>query len=252
DKGKYREASIQFGNAVQVDPRFAQGHYRLAQSFLKLQQWTRAYQELSRTVELEPENYQARIDLANLLIAGHDIKQAQEHTDFLLSKQPNDPQVHEAIANLLSARQDFPDAIKEIQKSISLGPDRWEAYLNLALLQMRTNQMDAAESNLKKSVQLNPQAMNAQLALGGYYQARKLNDELLKANPSDNEALVYRGQIQIRNGHANEATQTLQTALKNDPDSGVAHFHLGLAFDQLGNLARAENEWRDAVRLRPE
>jgi len=86
DKGKYREASIQFGNAVQVDPRFAQGHYRLAQSFLKLQQWTRAYQELSRTVELEPENYQARIDLATLLIAGHDIKQAQEHTDFLLSR----------------------------------------------------------------------------------------------------------------------------------------------------------------------
>src|SRR5919204_531633 len=101
DKGKYREAAIQFGNAVQVDPRFAQAHYRRAQSFLKLQQWTQAYQELNRTVELEPDNYQPRIDLANLLIAGHDLKQAQEHTDFLLSKQPNDPQVHEAIANLL-------------------------------------------------------------------------------------------------------------------------------------------------------
>src|SRR5438094_8776432 len=71
DKGKYREASIQFGNAVQVDPRFAQGHYRLAQSFLKLQQWTRAYQEFSRTVELEPKIYQSRTHFPNPLLARH-------------------------------------------------------------------------------------------------------------------------------------------------------------------------------------
>jgi cellulose synthase operon protein C len=32
----------------------------------------------------------------------------------------------------------------------------------------------------------------------------------------------------------------------------VAHYQLGLAFDQLGNTNRAEAEWRDAVRLRPD
>jgi len=40
--------------------------------------------------------------------------------------------------------------------------------------------------------------------------------------------------------------------LKGDPDNGVAHYQLGLAFDQLGNTNRAESEWRDAVRLRPD
>src|SRR5256712_84790 len=361
EKGKYREAAIQFGNAVQVDPRYAEAHYQLAQTYLKLQQWSRAYQELGRTVELQPENYQAHIDLANLLIAGRDVKQAQEHTDLLLAKQPNSPQVHESIANLLTAQENFRGAIREMQKAISLGPDRWEAYLNLALLQMRTGQPDAAEANFKKAVQVNPKAMSAQLALGGYYQtrnrfteaeqqyrhaseidpknpdpraalarlylaegkkaeteeflkqvkrdlpdipaayrmlgdfyfatgdldrataeygslyqdhpkdllvkknyvqllllknrfdeARKLNDEVLKVNPNDSEALVYRGQIQIRDGHVNDATETLQAAIKSDPNNGVAHYHLGLAFDQLGNLARAESEWRDAVPPRPD
>src|SRR5262245_44853101 len=61
EKGKYREAAIQFSNAVQVDPRYAEGHYKLAQTYLKLQQWTRAYQELSRTLELQPDNYAAQI-----------------------------------------------------------------------------------------------------------------------------------------------------------------------------------------------
>src|SRR5690349_24731061 len=89
ERGKYREAAIQFGNAVQVDPRFVEAHYQLAQTYLKLQEWARAYQELSRTTELDPEHWQAHIDVANLLIAGHDLKQAQEHTDLLLAKQPN-------------------------------------------------------------------------------------------------------------------------------------------------------------------
>src|SRR5438445_1851156 len=57
EKGQYREAAIQFKNAVQIDSTFGDAHYRLAQTLLKLEQWTAAYQELSRTIELQPENY---------------------------------------------------------------------------------------------------------------------------------------------------------------------------------------------------
>src|SRR5690348_8961753 len=57
DKNKFREAAIQFSNAVQVDPRYGDGHYKLALTYLKLQEWTRAYQELGRTIELQPDNY---------------------------------------------------------------------------------------------------------------------------------------------------------------------------------------------------
>src|SRR5271167_3226034 len=77
DKGKYSEAVIQFRNAIQMDTDYAAAHYQLAQVYMKLQQWTPAYSELSRTVELQPDNYPAHIDLANLLIAGHEFRQAQ-------------------------------------------------------------------------------------------------------------------------------------------------------------------------------
>src|ERR1700689_5333301 len=35
-EGKYHEAAIQFLNAPQIDPRFAQAHYELGQTYLKL------------------------------------------------------------------------------------------------------------------------------------------------------------------------------------------------------------------------
>jgi tetratricopeptide (TPR) repeat protein len=361
ESGKYREAAIQFGNAIQVDPRYAEAHYQLAQTNIKLQDWLHAYQELNRTLELQPENYQAHIDIANLLIADHEASKAKEHIDLLLQKDANDPQVHEAAANLLSAEADYSGAVQQMQKAIALAPNRWESYLNLGLLQMRTNQPDPAEVSFKKAVELSPSSMSAQLALGGYYQSRgrfteaerqlrqaiavdaknpepraqlarlflsegkpsdaeqflqqskadfpndsvgyrmlgdfyfatgdvtkaiaeytalyedhpkdpqvkknyiqllilkdrldeaqKLNDEVLKVAPSDDDALIYRGQIQIRQGHGGDAIQTLQTVVKNDSNNGVAHYHLGVAFEQVGDLPHAQNEWQTAIRLRPE
>ena len=62
NKGKFREAAIQYANAVQIDPRFAQAHFQLGKTYLNLHDWIHAYQELSRAVELAPENYQAQDD----------------------------------------------------------------------------------------------------------------------------------------------------------------------------------------------
>src|SRR5271167_2504294 len=56
EKGQYREAAIEFTNAVKIDPSYADAHLRLAESYLQLQQGSRAYPEFVRTVELQPEN----------------------------------------------------------------------------------------------------------------------------------------------------------------------------------------------------
>jgi len=361
EQGKYPEASIEFVNAIKIDPRFAEAHHQLAETYLRLQQGQRAAQELARTVELQPENYQVRIELANLLILGHDFQPAREQTDLLLQKRPDDPLVHLAVSNLLAAQSNFSGALEEMKKALALDPGRWELYLQLALLQTTSNQPDAAESSLIKVTELNPAAPQARVLLGNYYQsrgrvgdaeqqfrkameidsrnpepraalarlylaegkrteaedllqrtkrdfpdnsagycllgdfyfttgdldraiaeyaalyrehpaetkvkrnyiqlliqkkrfdeARALNDELLKANPNDNDALVYRSQMQISGGNLNDAITTLQTVIKNDPSNSEAHYTLGVAFDKSGALDRAETEWREAAHLRPD
>jgi tetratricopeptide (TPR) repeat protein len=369
-KGKYPEAAIQYSNAVQVDSRFARAHYQLGQTYLKLGDSSRAFQELSRCVELAPDNYRAHIDLANLLVTARTpdgspnsdyLKQARIHLDLLHEKQPQNPEVFEAWADYYSAQNNLGAALQQMQQAIAADPNRSESYLNLALLQLRSNLVDQAEINFKKAAELDSKAMNAQLALGGFYQSRnrmpeaeqqfkrtielapkdpaprgalvrlymaegkkadaeallkqakidlsdnpegyrmlgdfyfasgdldkataeysslyrdhpknvqvkrnyiqllilknqldeatKLNNELLKANAHDVDALVYRGQIQLRRNDAAGAVDALQQALKNDSGNAVAHYQLGAAFDMQHNDARAESEWREAVRLRPD
>ncbi len=371
DKGKYREAAIQYANAVQVDSRFAQAHYKLAQTYLKLGDGGHAVQELSRTVDLAPDNYPAHIDLANLWVVGSRgrdgsvndeyLKQARVELDLLREKEPQNPAVFQAWADYYAAQNKLAEALQELQKAIAADPNRSDSYLDLAILQLRSNLTDQAEANFKKAAALDPKAMNAQLALGSFYQSRnrmpeaeqqfkhaiqlaprdpaprealvrlymvqgnrneaeallkqaksdlsdtsegyrmlgdfyyatgdldkataeysslnsdhprdprvkknyiqllilknrldeatKLNNEVLKANPHDVDGLVYRGQVQLRQNDPASAVDSLQQAVKNDPNNAIAHYQLGIAFDMQHNDARAESEWRAAVGLRPD
>src|SRR5258707_13649773 len=70
DQGKYPEALIYYGRALQLDPRFAEAHFKLAETHLKMKSWAAAFNELQRTVELQPENWKAQLELGRLQLAG--------------------------------------------------------------------------------------------------------------------------------------------------------------------------------------
>jgi tetratricopeptide (TPR) repeat protein len=361
DKGQYREAEIQFQNAIQVDSRFTAAHYKMAQAAMRLGDGATAVRELITTVQIDPDQYAARLDLANLMILAREFTQAKEHLDLLVQKQPNNPDVYLARANYDAGTNNTGAALADLQKALQLDPNRSDSYLNLAILQVRGQQWDAAEANLKKAVDLNPKSTSALVTMGNFYQtrgrfpeaeqwfkmgyqsapddpnprlslaglylaenkpgeaeeflreskkdfpnnsdgyrmlgnfyygtnqldkalteyaslysdhpkdalvkknyiqllilkdhleeARKLNDEVLKDKADDPDAQIYKGEIEIRSGKGSDAVNTLQVVLKNDPDNAVAHYQLGLAYDQLGNNRGSESEWRDSVRLRPE
>jgi len=250
EKAKYREAAIQYSNAIQVDPRFADAHYRLGLTYLRLGEPNRAYQELQRTIEIEPANYAARVDIANMLIAAKFYKEAQEHLDILTAKQPNNPDVHMALANFKARQGDLPGALQEMQKAISLDPNRSESFLNQALLQIEAQQFEAAEASLKKAAALDPKAMNAQLALGGFYQTRgrlpEAEEEFKKAvaldpkSPDPRSALV---RLYMMEGKKSEAESFLKQTKHDLSDVPVGYRMLGDYYFASGDLDKALNEY---------
>jgi tetratricopeptide (TPR) repeat protein len=375
DKGQFREAQIQFKNAVQVDPRFAEAHYKLAQTAMKLGDGLAWRQQLETTIQLQPENFTARLELANLLILAHDFEEvsghgeeakgelagAKEQLDWLAKNQPNNPEVSLAQAGYDLGSKNMTAALADALKAVRQDPNRSDSFLLLARLYAQGQQWDLAETNFRKAIDLNPKSTIALVSLGNLYQtrgrfpeaeqyfrraidtapdaaeprrslgnlylaenkpgqteeflrqskkdfpdnpaiyrmlgnyyhdsgqldkavdelaalyrahpkdmvlkrdyiqlliltkriddARKLNDEILKATPDDEDAQIYKAEIEIEQGKPGDAVNILQAVLKNDPDNGIAHYQLGLAFGQLGNTTRAEAELRDAVRLRPD
>ena len=85
--GQYREAAIEYANAVQIDPRYTDAHFQLAQTFLKESQFNSAYVELQRTVDLAPDNKKAQLDLAALLVAGGKPTDARDHAEAVFENR---------------------------------------------------------------------------------------------------------------------------------------------------------------------
>jgi len=260
DKGKYHEAAIQYSNAVQLDPRFAQAHYKLGETYLKLDDGTHAFQELSRSVDLAPDNYQAHIDLANLLVGVSRsadgsinpdyLKQARTHLDLLREKQPQNPAVFQAWADYYAAQGNLGTAMQEMQKAIAADPSRSESYLDMALLQLRSNLLDQAEVNFKKAAELDPKATNAQLALGGFYQSRnrlpeaeqqfKRAIELAPKDPAPREALV---RLYMTQGRKTDAESLLKQAKSDLPNNSEGYRMLGDFYYASGDLDKATAEY---------
>ncbi|MGB9198370.1 MAG: tetratricopeptide repeat protein [Terriglobales bacterium] len=362
DKGQYREAAIQYQNAIQVDQNFAEAHYRLGQTAIKLQQWPAAAQEFEKAVQANPEHAEARLGLANVFL-DHSTQyvDAKEQLDWLQKNQPQNPDVFLALAKYYDATKNITGALDALKTAQGLDKNRADVYLAMGIIDAEAQQWGEADSDLSKAVNLDPKSVEALIKrgnlrqirgqfadadqdyrraievaphdpnprrslanlllaenkpqyvedflraskkdfpndstgyclLGNYYiatnqidkalaefgslyqehpkdlivkknyiqllvmhdrldEAAKLNDELLKAQPGDEDTAVYKGEIQIRSGKSSDAADTLQNLLRNDPDNAVAHYQLGIAFDQMGNGNRAEAEWQAAVRLQPD
>ena len=138
-------------------------------------------------------------------------------------------------------------------------PNDHAGYRMLADLYFMTGDLDRTLAEYRAlnqqhplDVQLKKNYIQLLLQKGQLSEAGNLDRQILNEHPDDPDALVYQSQIQISSGHANEAVATLQNVIKNDPNNSEAHYVLGVGLQKLGDSARAESAWIQAVRLRPD
>ena len=88
EKGDYVKASLEFRNALQIDPKFPDAYYMLGLVELRKGEVRKAYGAFAKTVELDPKHYDAQIQMGNLLFMGKQIDQAMEKAEFVLKDNP--------------------------------------------------------------------------------------------------------------------------------------------------------------------
>jgi tetratricopeptide (TPR) repeat protein len=359
EAAKYREAAIEYRNAIQIDPKLAQAHYSLAECYLRESNWPGAYQELSSTVQLQ-NNWKAHMELANLDLAGGRFLEARSSAQTVLEGDRQNAAAQVLLSRADAGLKNFKNAVPEAQRAVEMNPNLVASYLNLGEIEERNQNNPAAESNFRKASLRDPKSLPAMLALGNLYsrerrwreaerqfqaavasdpqnpmaraglaqnyllegrkesaeqalkdgekvlkdtrtsyrmladyylavgendqalaevgslyskyptdlaagktyvqllilqnrlgEAARINDANLKSFPSDTDSSILRGQILIRQGKAPEAIPLLATTVVNAPNSAAAHYYLGLAHAEAGDLGQAESEWDTAAKLQP-
>lgn len=248
---KYRQAAIQYSNALKIDKNFADAHFALASAYMHMGMPLGAYNELERTVELQPTNYAARIELGKLLVAGGRLDDAQAQAKAVLAAQPNNPDVHGLLSALAWRRGDRATALKEVNTAIQLAPSRPIFHENLALLEANDPSQSAlVESELQKAIALDPKDVEPRLLLAEFYakskrwpDAEKTSEAAIGAAPKSVQARKSLALIYFEEGNQAAGEQVLRQAaqdLASDPQgvSILANYYVG-----TGQLAKAKAEY---------
>jgi tetratricopeptide (TPR) repeat protein len=210
--------------ALLIDPKFVPAVESLAALYQKDGRTANAEDLLKRGIELDPKDFKARQNLAEFYLSQNrkaDAEQVIYQAKNDLSDQPNMYRVlgdyYVGTGELDKAAVEFAALSKQRPKDLNIRED----FIELLL---RQNKVDEAD---------------------------RLNDVILSANPKDSGAQMLRGRILNLRGQFKPAIDVLQAALKDAPEHAGGHYQLGVALSNTGNNVRAEEEWREAVKIEP-
>jgi tetratricopeptide (TPR) repeat protein len=113
DKGRYKEASIQYRNALKRDPKYGPAHYKLALVSLKVGDIGGAVASLRRAIELlppdQPDHWDSVIKLTEIYLAvakGEKMymDDVEKFTKELMKRDPNSFDAHRLVGDLNYAK----------------------------------------------------------------------------------------------------------------------------------------------------
>jgi len=212
-KQQYREAIVEYRNAVQQDVRFGEARSKLAEAYFQVGDIENAFREYIRAADLLPNDVTAQLKAGDMLLAAKRYEDAKARADAALVV---DPQRIEALilrANALAGLNKIDDAVKEVEDAIRRAPDRSASYSSLGALQMIRGDREEAEAAFKQAAAMNPKSPQGYLALANFYLAA---------------------------GRQKEAETQLKTALSVDPKDELTNRTLGYFYVGTGRAAQAE------------
>lgn len=212
-------------------------------------------------IRLKPEELGFRLTLAAYYARLDDLDQAESILRDAVQVDVTDPERHMALVQFLAARRGIDVAISELESAIAQQPGIIELHLALASYYREADQMDKAKNVLTSVIDKekdNPKGLLAKVGLAELYaseenfgQVRKLTNEVLEVNPSDNEALKLRGRLDLKEGNLDEAVSAFRTVLRDQPDSVPILKLLAQAHVAKGEIELAGDQLRRAVELAP-
>jgi len=173
---------------------------------------------------------------------------------------PSEADVLLAVAELAGTdKADREQARKPLRKGIDLYPQDTRFHLALAELELRAGNVPEADRWLREATTFPPHTTQALWALGNMLldaedlpHARKVLDNLRKADPASSLVKYLEGRVLFREGKWYQATQFLteaRTKLIASKDlSKRASLFLGQCYERLGNPDLALSAYRQAVR----
>ena len=282
DRGLFRQAGIQYQNAVKLDPKYGPAHYKLALMYMKIKptQVSLAIREFRRAVELLKDNqaYQeeykdSMVELAELdlvFLAKEDktvLKDVEEYCNRLFAKDPNswdgfrlsgDRDYFEAMqtmeADHIAAEKLLNSAMEDYRKADSIKPGNSGIAMQIGLILQQHKQYVEAEPYFRGVIDKDKSSYAGYMSLYRLYmiqqktaQAEQLLKEAIQNNPKSPDYLqrlaYHYGALGRRDDMLNVLTQIKSRA----KDFDAVYQVVGDFYLRIGDSESALREYREGI-----
>jgi tetratricopeptide (TPR) repeat protein len=220
----YSRASVEFRNAMQIEPRNAAARIMAARTFEKQTKLREAIGLYQSAVDLAPDNSEASANLARLLIFAGAAEQATKILEPALKRHPDDPLL---LTLRGAARQQLgrqAEGIVDVDRALKLDPNNTEAIEARAGMYRHAGDFAAATALVGAAVARAPNSVELHEALADLYltQAEQVKGEaelrrLVELQPREPRRRYQLASFYVRAQRLDEAQKVLEEAVKALP-----------------------------------
>ncbi len=272
--GDKQESAAAYTRAANAKPREITYQLSAAQAQLRIGNFDKARDYLTRAAAIDPNHY--RLHAIRAMLAKEENRQTDAINEYKaaiaalpaagvpegqlypIQLRLNLAELYRENGDDAAAHQQVRTAEDEINKLDVQGPAKAEFLRVRASLKMSDNDLKGAEADLVEARKLDPENLNVQLQYanlkwkeGEKDESRKLYDEVLSKDPTNRFALEAMGYLYREDNNPKLAAEYFNRLAKDYPDDYVPYLALGDLYTQTKEFPRADDEYQQAYKRAP-
>ncbi len=258
-QGRYYDAVKQYQRVLEINPTFEKAHYSIGCSFQNGGFFDLALEEYKKEVKLGtsiPDLYR-RMGLCAAKIGATD--EAVENLNKAVSLDTKDADAYYGLGIVYGQLTQNDKAIAAFNRCIELkAPVQGAAYYNIGFIYESQKQFDKAADAYEKAAALDPKDLDSRYGLARILTERKDAEKALDlyrkiaampGNTSPEKAYALMADLYNQANRANDALESVQTALQKNPDYAPALVQKAVALLKTRQIEAAKTSLLRAVEL---
>jgi tetratricopeptide (TPR) repeat protein len=233
----------------------------LVNTMVRGQQSDRAVTFLQRLLKENPANAEARVLLGTVLLSKNLPKDAVENYKAAISQQPKFAAAYVALASYHLRARNYDDAEKVLRSGLAQDPDDFSLHLTLAGALEAKGNYDGAIAEYELLLKQQPGSLVVANNLASLLADRRADSASLERAyalaatlrkspiPAFKDTL---GWIYLRRGEVKNAVPLLEDAATALSNQSMVQYHLGMAYLENSQTAKAADQFKKALGLNPD
>jgi len=259
--GEYERSYDSFWRAIQLDDTLADAHIGNARVLAAMDRMPEAESGFQRAIELEPGYWVAYNAFGAFLFQIGRFDEAARQFAEVVSLTPDNPMGYSNLGGAYYVSGRFADAADAFGYSLTLAPGR-DAYMNTGTMYFYAGEYERAAEHYRQALELAPEDYRAWGSLGdalqaqddaaaaeAYREAAHFARSELELNNADALVRADLAHYQARLGNESRARALMSKAIEAQPADMYIRYNGALVFAELGDVPRALENLKQAVKL---